>query len=173
MMIVISIVFIVSLTVYAPYSHYQKKAQFRLIIKQTVQLIQQARNSAIYGGSEGVNHSYGVYLDSAAESARLISYPYNATGSLSIDAPNVADVKTLDFPKNLQVNSIAWELNTLLLYQAISGELEAYTVDISGNAFTYSSIPDIIEINMSYWDPEKSSFVKTLEYYTQSHVIDF
>ncbi len=111
-------------------------------------------------------------MESGNSNIQLLSYPYSYSGAINTQWPDIKLVKQLSLNKNIVLNSIAGHSDTLLLYSAISGNLSVYSTEID-SLVAYEEIPEIIDIEISYWDFESSAFAKTLSYYTETHVIDY
>jgi prepilin-type N-terminal cleavage/methylation domain-containing protein len=86
LMITLSIFFILSLSTYISYSHFQKKTLLNQGVKEITKSIYDARNLAINGIDSGSgNLSIGLYFDSTSEETQkklqYFSYPYTFSGS--------------------------------------------------------------------------------------------
>jgi len=173
-MIAMSIVFLVSMSLYAPYGHYQNKAHLKLGAKQIQQFLAQARNSAVYGSASGSNLSFGLYVDTGLETKiSLLSYPFDVENSnisrlLSWDD---SKVQNLALEPWVVIDSIGGVDNMLLFFQSISGELSLYSWD--QDWLRQSLDEDSVEIKISYKWSSSSNLQQTLTYYTKTYVTDY
>jgi len=173
-MIAMSIVFLVSMSLYAPYGHYQNKAHLKLGAKQIQQFLAQARNSAVYGSASGSNLSFGLYVDTGLETkVSLLSYPFDVENSNISRLLGWDDrkVQNLALEPWVVIDSIAWSDNMLLFFRSISGELTLYSWD--QDWLRQGLDEDSVEIKISYKWSSSSNLQQTLTYYTKTYVTDY
>lgn len=169
-MITLTIVFIVSLAAYTPYHHYQKKSQIKLAVKQIEQFISQTRNKALHGSASWSNLSFGLYLETGENTrVRQLTYPYTATGNL-IDR-QWASQDELVLENNIYIENIWWKTNSLLFFQAITGDLELAYWDEQDTKIPYQQ--ESLDIDISYRGSNVWDLRKSFRYYTTTNVIDY
>lgn len=83
LIVVITIIGIISLSVYMPYSHHQKKTLLHQASKELSQSLSEARNLAVHGRASGSGNLHiGLYI--ASEGSLVYhAYPLSSTGALS------------------------------------------------------------------------------------------
>ncbi len=172
LMIAMSIVFVVSMSLYAPYKHYQNKAQLKLWAKQIEQFLTQARNSAVYGTASGSNLSFWLYMQSDPENKiSLISYPFDVSEENIRVVWTDIQAQQLALQPGIVIDSLWWEKAILLFYRSVSGDVTAYNWDSDGLKQRLDT--DIIEIDISYKSARSSNLRNTLTYYTKTYVTDY
>jgi len=172
LMIAMSIVFLVSVSLYAPYSHYQNKAHLKLGTKQIEQFLTQARNSAVYWTASGSNLSFGLYMNTGLETqVSLISYPFDIEKSEITRSHSTSVITNLVLEPWVIIDSVAWNDNILLFFEAVSWDVWLYTWNVDWIRETISD--DILDINVSYKASSSSNLQNTMKYYTKTYVTDY
>lgn len=179
LMVVITIIIIITMSLFEPYHYYQKKIKIKLATKDISQSLYDARNMAINWISSGSNSSIWVYLDSANKNKiQFLSYPYTFSWS-SITPTISADIKLIKevtLEQWIQIDKIwvtsldtTWKSNWLFFFNSITWSWEFYTFSPNGN------IPDEnakIKIDISYMWSSSPWLTQSLFYYTKTNIVD-
>lgn len=174
LMIAMTIVFLVSVSLYAPYGHYQNKAHLKLGSKQIEQFLTQARNSAVYGTASGSNLSFGLYIAGDPENRiSLLSYPFDiADNNISrSDISDSIESQILFLEPGVVIESVGGNENMLLFFESVSGDLKLYGWDESW--VRNPVLQDVVDIDISYKAATSSHLQNTLTYYTKTNVTDY
>ncbi|NUJ98033.1 type II secretion system protein [Candidatus Gracilibacteria bacterium] len=176
LIVVITLIGIMLLVTYAPYSYYQTKAKVRMTIKDVAQSIYEARNMAINGYNEGSGSiSVGLFfdVDTTPNTITFFSFPYSYTGTQIIPQDNgiIKIIKKEEFPSGVQVKDIGGYKKGLLFFQAISGD---------GSYFYWENTPekkefeeDYIAIKIAYGDSSSNNLSGIVKYYTPTNIVDY
>ena len=166
LMVVVTIVSIISLATYIPYSHHQKKILLRQASREISQSLSDVRNLALNGLDIGEgNVNIGLYIE---ENATQLVY-YASTGSLDIGSLSSEDIyKTKKLPQGIQVDKVAWySQGSLFYFTAVfaSGSLmQKDAANFTGNS---------IDIQISYKGADSPILQKNITYYAQSNISDY
>ncbi|MDD2871214.1 MAG: prepilin-type N-terminal cleavage/methylation domain-containing protein [Candidatus Gracilibacteria bacterium] len=176
LMISITIMAVLTMISYAPYSYYQNKASLKVTAREVSQILSEARNMAINGavGNEG-NVSIGVYFDTIDTSNNMVkvfSFPHD------IDKLNISYleggstklIKTVNLTKGIIIDDIDGKQNLLFLFDSITGNITYYTWVGSNRE---DLVKDNITINFSYKGSTSPNLNKTINYYTKTNIIDY
>lgn len=176
LMVAITIIWILSLAVYAPYSQYQTKARVNETAKSIAKSLSEARNFAINGVDYwSWNLSIWLYLDKDSEKITFFSYPFSYTWSQITNSESweIKKIKEIDLLQNIKVNSLSWSTsynNWLFFFEAISGKWKY--LSFSPNSEITTNENWIISINISLWWATSWIFTKTVDYYTKTNVVN-
>jgi len=175
LMIVITIVWIVSIMVYAPYNYFQKKAELKIWAKTVAKTLSEARNNAIFWVSSGsTNQSVWVYFEKQKNNIKIYNYPYSFWTWSQIDLWDDYLKQEIDIWKNIVFDKIEDKKKVLFLFSAISGNLNIFEFD-SWNKIDLvdQNWDNIIDINISYKQANTPALQKTIKYYTKTYISDF
>ncbi len=168
---------VIALTAIAPYNHYINKAKLKQTDKEVSQMLYEARNMAINGiSSWSGNLSVAVYFDAhngANETINILTMPHNFTDD-KIDRIAWAQIalhKTYKLPKWVKIKKVAWKDNALFYFDAITGNGKYFHWNASGVREDLTS--NTIEVAYNYKDSDKSIFNRSIEYYTQTNIVDY
>jgi len=174
-MVAMAVFFIISATSYIPYNHYQKKGLLNQWVKEIVQSLYESRNLSINGLDSGSgNVSVGLYFDTTDGNNTALTYftyPHSFSWS-QIDNREwgeiqIEKIKTL--PQWVQIDTIGWGENLLILFSAISWEGSYYYWDPARSIFT----DEEIDIEISYKWATSSSLQRQIKYYTKWNIADY
>jgi len=168
LMVVITIMFILSMMMYAPYQHYQTKQKVRNSAKIVTQTLYESRNLAINGSLTGTwNASIWVLFASGAEDIWIFQYPFwENTWTYS----DKTDKNGSYFYENKKLEpgvKITWK-DYLIIYEAISGSWRYLENKID---FT----PDAhkrLELNIWFKGTTSWNLTKKIFYYIYTYVAD-
>jgi hypothetical protein len=138
----------------------------------------EARNMAInWAIGNDWNVSIWVYFDSSIDKnneVKIFSYPYNInnTDITYIEGNDVKLLKTLIFRKWIQLDDIEWKTNLLFVFDAITWNLKYYTWVWLNRTTIDLNNPDI-NINISYNGSISENLNKTINYFTNTNIIDY
>lgn len=147
------------------------------------QIIAKSRNLAINGSIvDGKNRNIGLYFNAKEgknTNLQIFSYPFDISRS-DIEA-NSNDVTQLiekfEFEQGIQLDSIWWEQNMLFYFHAITWELYYYSwkdnILQKYEDEQWKNILDVVDISYSYEKSKKQKLQKTIEYITQSNIINY
>lgn len=160
LIVVITIMFILSMMVYAPYQHFQTKQKVRNSAKIVTQTLYEARNLAINWITTGTwNTSIWVLFASWSSHITLFKYPYWDTISDYENSTYELEKKQLE-----PWVKVSWD-NYLLRYVAISGS----GMYLKNGSNFYDN-----ELELNVWLGWISSWnlSKKIKYYTKTYVAD-
>ncbi|MCH8518667.1 type II secretion system GspH family protein [Candidatus Gracilibacteria bacterium] len=166
LIVVITIMGIISLGVYLPYSHHQKKTIIKQATKEVSQSLSEARNLAIHGRSTGSGNLHvGLFFEDT-HTLLYHGYPLSATGSLN----NAELLKTKKLPRGATFTGSL--IGIEYFFEAISGELIKREIQSNGN-FLAGDIEEIEIFELSYMGASTQSLQESFDYYTKSHITEF
>ena len=179
LMIAITIMVILTMAAYAPYSYYQNKAKLKVTTREVSQLLYESRNMAInWAVWNDWNISIWVYFDAnEKDKVKIFSYPYDID-SLDISYIQSTDIKllkTLILRKWIQIDNVDSKQNLLFVFDAITWDISYYTW-VWANRTTIdlnNSDNDIINIWFSYKWSSSPNLNKTINYFTNTNIIDY
>lgn len=176
LMISITIIVILTMVSYAPYNYYQNKAKLKVTTREVSQLLYESRNMAInWAIWNAWNISIWVYFDSSItekDKIKVFSYPHDID-HLDITYLEWWDVKllkTLILKKWIWIDSIESKDNLLFVFDAITGDLKYY--NWIGWVRTIVN-EDSIAINFSYKWSTSPNLARTINYFTNTNIIDY
>lgn len=168
---------VIALTAIAPYNHYINKAKLKQTDKEVSQMLYEARNMAINGISTwSGNLSVAIYFNAQSwgnESIDILTMPHNFTED-KIDRVVWSEItfhKTYKLPKWVKMKEIAWHNNALFFFDAITWKGKYYYWSVSG--IRQDLTDNVINIAYNYKDSDKSIFNRSIEYYTQTNIVDY
>ncbi|MDP2090088.1 MAG: prepilin-type N-terminal cleavage/methylation domain-containing protein [Candidatus Gracilibacteria bacterium] len=176
LMISITIIGILSVITYSPYSYYQNKASLKVTAREVSQLLYESRNMAINGAiANNGNVAIGVYFDTseiANTQIKVFSFPHNID-KLNITNTQGGDIrliKTLKLQKGILIDKIEDKQNILFFFDSITGKLSYY----NWHMLTRQNFEDdIVSINFSFKGSSSPNLNKTINYYTNTNIIDY
>lgn len=176
--LVISITIIVILTMvsYAPYNYYQNKAKLKVTTREVSQLLYESRNMAVNWVVWTLwNMSIWVYFDTSVSwnnQIKVFSYPHDI---IHLDITylewwDVKLIKTLVLKKWIQIDDIESMDNLLFVFDAITWDLKYYNwIWWSRNIIVENNI----SINFSYKGSSSPNLNRTINYFTNTNIIDY
>ncbi|MDD3793756.1 MAG: prepilin-type N-terminal cleavage/methylation domain-containing protein [Candidatus Gracilibacteria bacterium] len=176
LLVSITIIIILSLMTYLPYSHYQNKAKLKLASREISQSFYEAKNMAISGIKDiSSNKSVGLYLTTeAGNSNKLIFfvYPYDIDELLinNVESSQVNILKTKLIQDGININNLNGYDNLLFFFDSITGKSKVYTFTSSGKSEVDL---DKIIISFSYKNAISSTLNKQIIYYKNTNIIDY
>lgn len=175
LVISITIIWILFLLSYAPYSFYQKKASLKVTSREISQILSEARNMAInWAVTNTWNISIWVYFDSSSNfsnnNIKIFSYPHNID-KININKEawwNIHLIKTLQLKKWIIIDNIISKDNLLFFFESITWKLTYYTWEWMNKIELEQ---DKIDITFSYkWS---TNLNKTIEYFTNTNIMEY
>lgn len=172
-MVVITIMWIMVMTVAIPYIFYQNKAKVRVTRKEISQLLYEGRNMAINGFSSWwVNQSIGILFDTETgkNSVSFIVLPYSASGS-DIIPSNFQTIKTVSLEPWMQIDNVGGEKKVLFFYSAVFwvGSYYSWNDAWVRQELTGSELP----ITFSYKWAWTWSLQWSITYFPQTYIVDY
>lgn len=165
LIVVITIIGIISLWVYLPYSHHQKKTIVKQASKEVSQSLSEARNLAVHGRASGSGNLH-VWLF-FEDTSTLLYYWYPLSASWSLDDAELLKTKNLPRWATL-TGSLVW---VEYFFEAISWHLTKRKLE--GNAFSERALQDTEIFELSYLGATEENLQWKVDYYTKSHISDF
>jgi len=176
LMVSITIIVILTLVSYAPYSYYQNKASLKITAREVSQFLYEARNMAVnWAVWNDKNVSIGVYFEVTPTHntyVKLFSYPYDVSdiNITNMEWGHVKLLKTLNLQKWILIDNLEWKSDMLFLFDSITWKLKYYTWE--------SSVKTLYEdkklsINFSFKWSDSPNLNKTINYYTDTNIIDY
>ena len=176
LMVAITIVVILTMSIYAPYSYYQNKAKLKVTAREISQLLYDTRNMAVnWSIWELWNVSIWVYFDTNIlnkSKIKVFSYPHDIDNSnfTYIEWWDVKLINTLILKQGIQIESIGNNDNLLFLFDSISWDIKYYNW-LSWSRNTVES--DEIPIHFSYKWSTSENLNKIINYFTKTNIIDY
>ncbi len=172
----ITIIGILSMMTYAPYSYYQNKASLKVTTREVSQLLYEAKSMAInWAIWADWNVSIWVYFDtseSANTQIKVFSYPHNMEkmNILNTEWWDIRLIKTLTLKKWILMDKIEDKQNILFFFDSITWNISYYNwLSWTRNNFN----DDIVSINFSFKWSSSPNLNKTINYYTNTNIIDY
>lgn len=176
LMIAITIVVILTMSAYAPYNFYQNKAKLKVSAREVWQVLYEARNMAInWAVWTSWNVSIWVYFStelSEFNEIKIFSYPYDMdTLNISFtESPEIKLIKTLKLRDWIKIDDVDWKTNLLFFYDSITWKITYY----NWNSGIKNQVDkSIIPIKISYKWSTSPSLNKTINYFTNTNIIDY
>jgi len=161
LLIVITIIGVISLATYMPYSHHQKKTSLSLAIKELSQSLNESRNLSIHGLDTGWWNVY-VWLHIVPWS-QSINY-YTSTWWLDISRLPAQAYKTKLLPTWVEFLSVNGDETTQRLF-TFAPITWSWTVSWISD--------DIVYFTLSYKWATSPVLQKELKYYRKSFISDY
>lgn len=164
LVVVITIIGIISVSTYIPYSHHQKKVLLKQWAREISQSLRDARSLAINGyNTWSGNVNIGLFFASGATNIQYFKYGFEDILTLG-DIPSSTPYREKFLPKGIQIDSVdGASQDTLFTYTAIS-----WTWAINGISGTWA-----INIQISYKWSTDSVLQKTITYFRESYISDY
>lgn len=176
LLVAITIIIILSLMTYIPYSHYQNKAKLKLASREISQSFYEAKNMAISWIKDiNWNKSVWLYLNKDISSNNKIVffiYPHDLDELLinNIESSQVQILKTKLIQDSININSLDWYDNLLFFFEAITWKSNVYTFTSSGRL---EVVLDKINIEFSYKNTTSPTLSKQIIYHKNTNIIDY
>ena len=171
LMVVITIIMIISVWLYIPYSYHQQKVLVKQGAKELSVSLTGARNLAIYGRIHGYiedeeNNLHIGLLFKDAHTLQYNWYPLSATWSLR----DWTIIKAKKLPRWIELDvNIIW---VEYFFEAITWDVTKRKLQ-NDNTFDAIDHDDIEEFTLSYMWSTSENLQSTVYYYTQSYISDF
>lgn len=171
LIVAISILFLFSMMIFAPYSFYLNKSKIKHTSKEISQVIYEAKNKAKNGSANSSwNLSIGIYFDATWEakySYKLLSFPHNIIESvISLQEWTLIEESMLQ--PWIQIESIWWENKGILFFRSITG---------SGLVLTWESLSvnsnNEITLEYSYKWASYWLLYWILRYFQDTQIVDY
>lgn len=176
LIISITIIVLLTMSTYIPYSYYQNKAKLKITSREITQALYEARNMAINWSINNIwNVSIWVYFDTSISSLneiKIYSYTFDIeTNQISIiEWWNVELIKTIKLQNWIQLENITSKDNVLFYFESITWKLISYT----WNSWIKTPILDnVMPITFSYKWSTSPNLRKTINYFTNTNIIDY
>ena len=173
-LIAITIVALISVMAFVPYSFYLNKSKVKHTQKEVTQVIYEAKNMALNGRVwENNNISVGVYFDSNnADEIKVIPFKYTTTldelnSTLIQDALSQTWIIDLKLQPGIGFEKIQWQDKWLIYFQAISGSGWVLAWD---NFWTTSWE---IDIEFAYKKATGWSLRDSITYFPETQIVDY
>lgn len=176
LIVTITIIIILSLMTYLPYSHYQNKAKLKLASREISQSFYEAKNMAISWIKDiSWNKSVWLYLTKDVSSNNRITffiYPHDIDELLinNIESSEVKILKTKFIQESININNLNWYDNLLFFFDSISWKSKVYTFTSS---WREEVVLDKINIDFSYKNASSSTLNKQIIYNKNTNIIDY
>jgi prepilin-type N-terminal cleavage/methylation domain-containing protein len=177
LMVSISILTILTMASYAPYSYFQNKSKLKIATREISQVLYEWRNMAVnWSVQDSWNVSIWVYFDSRdteKNKVKIFSYPHDI-GILDINRVewwSIKLLKTLVLKNGVEIDNIGWRDNLLFFYDSITWNLTYY--NWGGWLRNTVSGEDIISINISYKNSTSENLKRNIKYFTSTNIIDY
>ncbi len=184
-MVASSIIVIITLLTYIPYSHYQNKAKIKISSREISQSFYEIKNMATWwlkydDGNpssifNGINTSVALYItteDTNSNIIRFFAYPHDIQESNITN--NVNSTTSLIKQKKLQdwvsFIDLWWYDNLLFFYESITWDSKIYTFNWWSKS---EATDDIYDITISYKKSSSNSLKSELKYYSETNIIDY
>lgn len=176
MIVVITIIWILMISAYVPYSFYNKKAYLRVSKKEIAKILYESRNLAIHWNNYwSGNLSVWVFFDSSdinENIVRVFSYPFSYTWSqitTDLTDSNIKLIRELKLQPWIEIDKVSTYDNWFFYFNAISWKAEIYYFnsflnkqEISGNK---------INIDLSFRDSE--NLKDSIEYLKTNNIVNY
>lgn len=176
LMISITIIAILTLMSIAPYNYYQNKASLKIASRELSQVLYESRNMAVnWAIWTEWNVSIWVYLEVLPDKntyLKVFSYPHDIweVNITNIEWWDVKLIKTVRLQKWVIIDNLEGRDNLLFFFNSITWNLTYYTWLWNEKA----KIDDnMISINISFKWSDLPMLNKTINYYTETNIIDY
>ncbi len=176
LIVAISIVMILMMMTFAPYSYFQNKAKLKLSAREISQSFYEARNMAVSWIKDiNWNKSIWIYMTTnQPDNNKIIffSYPYNIDEN-SINNIELWDTKILKIKllqDGIKINDLWGSNSVLFFYNSIYWESKIYSFDtIPKTEITL----DEISIIFSFKNATTANLRKELIYFKGTNIVDY
>lgn len=182
--VAMTLFFILSVVIYTPYNYYWNKIKLKQSVKTSTQLLYDSRNMAInWIIWLDKNLSIWLYFDTSNKNEiKLKSYPHDIEESnINLEWSDSNDFKTFKLQRNIQIDNISF-IDTisslkidnekfLFYFNAISWDVVYYYLDTFWNKQKFAW--DKIDIDFSYKWSMSPNLNKTINYYTNTNIVDY
>ncbi|MDQ7009175.1 MAG: prepilin-type N-terminal cleavage/methylation domain-containing protein [Candidatus Gracilibacteria bacterium] len=159
LMIVISIMAMILLASYAPFAHYKSKQLVRNSAKIISQVLNDSRNSAIYGiASSTGNLDIGVLIKNGEEKIGIYGFPIDDNIGNYISPDNKYHLEDIPLERGVEITSSGG----LFLYKAITG-----SGIYKGN---FNIIDKKIILSVGLKGAQSGIMTRKIEYYTKTYI---
>lgn len=174
-LIAITIFFIITISSFSTYIHYQKKAILQSWIKEITQSLYEARNLAInWLNSNSENLSVWLYFDSSLNELTYYTYDhYLSWSSITLDetTPWISILKTRKLDNQFFIENIMWQNNWMFFFKSISWKWDFFYYDVYNNQILFWWTE--LNINVSYWHAISGVLRKNISYFTKTYITDY
>ena len=165
LLVVITIIALISLAIYFPYAHHQRKTLVNQWLSELSQGLNNARNMAIQGRVSGSGNLHiGLFFP---DENTLLFHGYSLTSTGSLTDAELVSRRLLPRWVTLTGSLVGTEY----FFEAISWDLTKR--ELQNNTFITSPHWDREIFEISFMNSSSESLRRTLYYFTQSHITDF
>lgn len=165
LLVVITIIGIISLAIYFPYAHHQKRTLVNQWVSELSQSLNSARNMAIQWRSTWSWNLHIWLFFPDEKTVRFNGYPLSATWSLT--SWEILSKRTL--PRWV---TLSWSLvGVEYFFEAINWDLSKRELQDDNFALISHEDKEVLEI--SFKRSTSDNLRRNLYYYTRSHITDF
>ncbi len=175
-LVVITIIWLITLMTYIPYSHYQNKAKLKIATREISQSFYNAKNMArSWLKNNSSNVSIWFYITKNGSQNNILtffSYPHNIDEiNISNQASwNIEIIKETELQDGVSITYLDDYENLLFYYDSISGDSKIYTF-IWWNKEVVKD--DILDIKLSYKNAQTKSLTSEVRFITGTNIIDY
>lgn len=183
LLVSITILFLLMMMVYAPYSFYEKKARLKLASSEISQSFYEAKNMAVSWikeikndteNYESENKAVWLYLTTQEwKNGKLVfySYPYDVENDNIVLWNEENIIKTNPLQEWIKINNLSNYWNLLFFFHSISWDLDIFTFNSENEKIEI--LDEKIEIKFSYMNATTSSLQKKLIYFRNTNIVDY
>lgn len=179
LLIVITIIALLMMVVFVPYSHSQKKAKLRLAWREIAQVFYDAKNMAVSWIKEQIdeetdlNSAVGLYMstyDSENTKVSFYTFPFDIEKEY-INISNEYLYKEYMLQEWIRINYLSWFKSLLFFFDSIEWNVEILSFENNNLTWYVDNIK--IEIMLSYLNSDSASLQKWLTYFRNTNLIDY
>ncbi|MCP4524273.1 MAG: prepilin-type N-terminal cleavage/methylation domain-containing protein [Candidatus Gracilibacteria bacterium] len=171
LLVAMSLLLLLSLIVFAPYSYYLNKSKVRYTDNEISQLIYKAKNMALNGvaGIDG-NLSVALVFDTSEnmnQSIRLQTYPYDIDKNQISGTGQI--MKEVKLQPGIQIDSFQDKEKGIIFFRGVTGSGIVFVGDDSLG----ETSENMIEIKYSYKGANRGGLQGNLTYYPPTQIVDY
>lgn len=172
LIVVITIMFILSMMVYAPYHHFQTKQKVRNSTKIIAQTLYEARGLAINGiNSWSGNVSIWVYFWSGSEDIILYKYKLGVNSDYKNESLYLLEKRHLEpWVEIIWVEGWSKRDNGLFVFTAITWSGAYYYYN--GVKQEFADPDNVLDIHIGFKWVKNWNLSEKVEYYTKTYIAD-
>jgi type II secretory pathway pseudopilin PulG len=175
LLIAITILLIMSMMTFAPYSFYMNKWKVKYTNKEISQAIYEAKNMAVnWSATQSWNISVWLYFENnwiEKFSYNLLSFEHDIW-ELSIQPVNGKLLEKHNLQPWIQIDSFAWDNKWLIFFRSITGSWIIFKWDPLLKV-PYTESENEIVIEYSYKGSSNSVLQNSLTYFQDTQIIDY
>lgn len=178
LVIAITILVVVSMMIFAPYSFYMNKWKVKYTNKEISQAIYEAKNMAVnWSATQTWNISVWLYFQNFQDSEwdnfsyDLLSFDHDVA-ELSINPSNGVLLEKHHLQPWIQIDNFDWENKWLIFFRSISGSWIMFKWDPL-QKIAYTDWENEITIDYSFKWSSNSVLKNNLTYFQDTQIIDY